>query len=83
MINYLISVFMKMRKYQNYGYRFLPEKYSSPTAVDVYGDRVVLYVSDNLDVPEEDITIFMMINKKLADSYRKWFEFMWSSAKKT
>jgi len=66
-----------MGKQPHLTYRFLPEKYSSPTAVSIYADRVVLYVSDNLDTPTEDLTIFMMVSKKLADSYKKWFEFMW------
>jgi len=71
-----------MGKQPHLTYRFLPEKYSSPTAIDIYGDRVVLFVNDNLDAPDENITIFMMVSKKLADSYKKWFEFMWDNAKK-
>jgi len=73
----------EMKKYSYLTYRFLPEKYSSPTAIDIYGDRVVLFVNDNLDTPDENITIFMMVSKKLADRYKKWFEFMWDNAKKT
>lgn len=67
----------EIREYPNITYRFLPEKYSTPTAIDIYGDRVVIYASSNLDAPREDITLFMMISQKLADSYRQWFQFMW------
>jgi HTH-type transcriptional regulator, sugar sensing transcriptional regulator len=73
----------KMKKYPNQIYRFLPEKYSSPTAVDIYGDRVVVYVNDNLDAPDENLTLFMIVSKKLADSYRQWFQFMWDHSKET
>lgn len=58
-------------------YRFLPEKYSSMAAVDIYKDRVAIWTGGTLKALEEDMTIFMMISQKLADSYRQWFQFMW------
>ena len=58
-------------------YRFLPEKYSTKTAIDIYGDRVAIFTGETLNPIEEDIAIFMMISQSLADSYRQWFQFMW------
>jgi len=58
-------------------YRFLPEKYSSMAAVDIYKDRVAIWTGGTFNALEENITIFMTISQKLADSYRQWFQFMW------
>jgi len=56
--------------------KFLPKEYSSPAVINVYADRVV-NVLWNGDVP----ICFMIINKAIADSYRKWFELLWKIAK--
>lgn len=58
-------------------YRFLPEKYSSKAAIDIYEDRVAIWTGSTLNALDENTTIFMMISQKLADSYRQWFQFMW------
>jgi predicted transcriptional regulator len=58
-------------------YKFFPKEYSSPTAIDVFGDRVVSFagVSPGL-LPEEPVQ-FVMRSRRLADGYRKFFNFMW------
>ncbi|MCK4589009.1 MAG: hypothetical protein KAT77_01080 [Nanoarchaeota archaeon] len=55
--------------------KFLPKKYSSPAVINIYGDRVVnvLWKGDNP-------LCFMIINKDVADSYRKWFDLLWKTA---
>lgn len=58
-------------------YRFLPEKYSSMAAIDIYKDRVAIWTGGTLNSLDENISIFMMISQNLADSYRQWFQFMW------
>jgi len=57
--------------------RFIPKEYSSPAVINVYGDRVVNVLWDG-DVP----MCFMIINKDIADSYRKWFGLLWKFAEK-
>jgi len=55
--------------------KFLPKEYSSPAVINIYGDRVV-NVLWQADTP----ICFMIINKKIADSYRKWFELLWKNS---
>jgi sugar-specific transcriptional regulator TrmB len=55
--------------------KFLPKEYSSPAVINIYADRVV-----NVLWQGEIPICFMIINKEIADSYRKWFELMWKSA---
>ena len=58
-------------------YKFLPPKYSSPTAVDVFGDYVVTFVGVKPGELYEEPLQFILKSKLLADGYRKIFQFMW------
>src|SRR3989338_34943 len=58
-------------------YKFLPEKYSSPTAVDIFGDYVIMFVGVKPGELYEEPLQFVLKSKLLAESYRKFFQFMW------
>lgn len=58
-------------------YKFLPEEYSSLTAMDIFGDYVVTFVGVQPGQLEEEPLQFVMKSRKLADGYRKFFQFMW------
>jgi hypothetical protein len=57
--------------------RFLPEKYSSPLAVNIYGDKVAIILWS-----KEKPFAVVITQKEIADGYRKHFELMWKIAKK-
>jgi predicted transcriptional regulator len=58
-------------------YKFLPKKYSTPSMVDIFGDHVVSFTGAGLASISEDISIFVIISKPMAESYKTWFQFMW------
>ena len=58
-------------------YKFLPKKYSSQTAVDIFGDYVVTFVGVSPGKLHEEPLQFVLKSKMLADGYRKFFQFMW------
>jgi len=58
-------------------YKFLPKKYSSVTAVDIFGDYVVTFVGVKPGFLYEEPIQFVIKSRKLADGYRKFFQFMW------
>lgn len=58
-------------------YKFLPKEYSSPTAVDIFGDYVVTFVGVKPGELYEEPTQFVLKSRSLADGYRKFFQFMW------
>lgn len=58
-------------------YKFLPKKYSSKTAIDVFGSYVVTFVGVEIGKLREEPLIFVLKSKELADGYRKFFQFMW------
>jgi len=57
--------------------KYLPEKYSSPLAVNIYGNKVaiILWKKDN------PIAIVIKDNA-ISEGYRKYFELLWKTAKK-
>jgi predicted transcriptional regulator len=58
-------------------YKFFPKEYSTPTAVDIFGDRVVTFVGVSPgQLPVEPVQ-FVMRSRRLAEGYKKFFHFMW------
>ncbi len=57
--------------------RYLPQKYASPVALNIYGDKaaVILWSKDN------PIAIVIK-NKEIADGYKKYFELLWQISRK-
>ncbi len=60
-------------------YKFLPKNYSSLTAVDIFGDRVVTFVGVRPGQLDEEPVQFVMRSRRLADGYKKFFWFMWDN----
>ncbi len=58
-------------------YKFMPKKYSSPTAVDIFGPYVVTFVGVKPGELYDDPLMFVLKSQRLADGYRKFFQFMW------
>ncbi|MBI4262644.1 TrmB family transcriptional regulator [Candidatus Uhrbacteria bacterium] len=58
-------------------YRMLPKGYETPGVVDIFSDYVVTFVSVGIGNVGEQVTIFVMRNKELAESYKTWFRFIW------
>ncbi|MBI5036400.1 ArsR family transcriptional regulator [Candidatus Micrarchaeota archaeon] len=64
-----ITKFMEMR--------FLKPEIQNPVVINIYGDRVVSLIWKG-DYP----LCFMLINREIADAYRKYFEMLWKSSKR-
>jgi sugar-specific transcriptional regulator TrmB len=60
-------------------YKFMPKKYSSSTAIDIFGPYVVTFVGVRPGELYDEPLMFVMKSRKLADGYRKFFQFMWDS----
>ena len=57
--------------------RFLPEHISNPAVINIYGDRVV-----NVLWKGNYPLCFVMVNKDIADAYRKYFGLLWKASRK-
>jgi sugar-specific transcriptional regulator TrmB len=62
-------------------YRFMPKEYSSQTAVDIFGPYVVMFVGVSPGQLGEEPVQFVIKSRRLADGYRKFFQFMWEQCK--
>lgn len=61
-------------KSKNLHYRYIPEEFFEPTATAIYGDRVIIIIW-------EPLTTILIINKGLAESYRRYHKLLWKTAK--
>lgn len=57
--------------------RYLPKKYQSPLAVNIYGRKVALILWDR----EKPLAI-LINNDRISEGYKKYFEILWKIAKK-
>lgn len=58
-------------------YKILPKNYTPPGVTDVFGNYVVTFTSVDIGNVGEDVTIFIMENKLLAETFRTWFKIIW------
>ncbi len=63
-------------------YRILPKEYDTTSLVHIFGDYVVMYTNPVILKMADDITFFIVHSQTLAESYRRWFQYMWSKSKK-
>lgn len=57
-------------------FRFIPDKFSSPTTTFIYDDKTAIIVWAETPIAT------LIISQEVAESYRKHFELMWKLAKK-
>ena len=56
--------------------RMLPKEINNSVVINIYGNRVITILW------KEKIPIcFMLINKEISESYKKYFEHLWKNAK--
>lgn len=62
-------------------YKFLPKGFSTTCNIQIYNNRVEIL--SNIDINKFDITATttFIINQDVADSFKKWFWFLWDKIK--
>jgi len=58
-------------------YKILPKGYETIGVVDIFGDHIATFTSKGVGNFGEDGSIYVMINRDLAESYKTWFRFIW------
>lgn len=58
-------------------YKILPKGYETIGVVDIFGDHIATFTSKGVGNFGEDGSIYVMINRDLADSYKTWFRLIW------
>lgn len=60
-------------------YKFLPEKFSTDIAIDIFGDRVHIISQMHLGKLSEDFSVTVIRNPFIAEGFKKYFWMMWES----
>ena len=58
-------------------HKVLPKGYETIGVVDIFGDHIATFTSKGVGDFGEDGSIYVMINRDLADSYKTWFRLIW------
>ena len=58
-------------------YKFIPEKYSTGSSIDICGQYVLTYSGVSVKKLDQDISIFVLKDKTLAEDYIRWFYALW------
>ena len=67
----------KDRKNEKYSeVRYMPKGYISPAAIDIFQDYVYMFLW------EEKPFVFMIKNKRIAESFKQYFNLLWNIAKR-
>jgi sugar-specific transcriptional regulator TrmB len=66
----------KLKKIPLSEIRYLPQKYANPLAINIYKDKVAIILWEKLPLA------IVIKQSEIADSYRKYFELIWKSARK-
>jgi sugar-specific transcriptional regulator TrmB len=62
-------------------YRFLPAEYSTDSGIHIFGDYICTYAGLTIGKVDEHAVFFVIHSTHLAESYRKWFRYMWEQSK--
>ncbi len=69
------SMIEMSKKHSAIKLKILPKEYMTPSEVDIYGDKIVIVLWSK--IPQA----FVINNKKISYSFRKYFELLWNVAK--
>jgi len=60
-------------------HKFFNEKYSTQACLIIFGNQVHTFTGVHPGELGEDITVFVISNRAVANSHKKWFESLWES----
>lgn len=69
------SVRKDSRSTPNSEIKYIPKEFSSPTAINIYGDNVAIILWS------EDPVAILIKNREIAEGYKNYFRLLWSIAK--
>ena len=70
------SLYQKRKRLPHTEFRFLPKEIEMPTSIEIYGEKVLIFI-----LLQEDPLAIMIHSKAASDSFRKYFYVLWKSAK--
>lgn len=71
-----------VKEFKNQQYGFLPSKYSTKSAIDIFGDYTVVISNMTIGQISNDTFFTVIINQQIANAFRVWFKLMWKLCQK-
>lgn len=68
-----------LTEHLNAKYKILPRRFSTPSTIDVYGDRTVMFSKGNISALDEDVILTVIVNERIAAAFKTWFQLIWES----
>ncbi|EKD24460.1 MAG: Transcriptional regulator, TrmB [uncultured bacterium] len=62
--------------------QFLPKEYSTETAIDIFGNRIVIFSNVKSGIIDDSSSLTVIVNQQIADSFRIWFLLLSKQSKK-
>lgn len=70
------------REFKNQKYGFLPAKYSTKSAIDIFGDYTVVISNMTIGQISDNTLFIVIINQQIAHAFRVWFKLIWKLCQK-
>ncbi|MCF7812149.1 ArsR family transcriptional regulator [Candidatus Gracilibacteria bacterium] len=58
-------------------YKFLPAKYSTKAAIDIFGDHVNILSNGVIGGFGQEFSFTVIVNQDIADAFKTWFQLLW------
>lgn len=71
-----------LNNFSNCEYAFLPKGYPTSSAIDIFGDRIIIVSYQKIAMIDESTLFVVIVNQEIADAFRTWFKLMWNISKK-
>lgn len=71
------SLYEQRKKFSHTQFKFLPKELEMPTSTEIYANKVAIFI-----LVKENPMAIIIESKAVSDSFRKYFEHLWKSAKK-
>lgn len=62
-------------------HRYLPKGFEPKSDIEVFGDQTVIIADDSKGLLRDDLSLTVIVNQNIADSFRQWFNLLWSISK--
>lgn len=62
-------------------YRILPPGIQTPSALEIFGDHVVIFTDVTDAQVRDDLSMTVLVSQKAADSFKVWFRMLWDISK--
>lgn len=70
------GLYLKRKHLPHTEFRFLSKEFEMPTSTEIYANKVLIFI-----LVQENPMAIMIENKEVADSFRKYFNYVWRNAR--